>query len=396
MQRTAPILAALLICWTTSVQGQPFVTRSFVADTIGTFFHSKARRHDGTDVDLRVRIWEPNTGRAARRPLIVFVHGGGFISGSFTEMDPFCRMWSQRGYVAATIEYRLGMVGGPLLDPPYLFDQHEVPRAAWRAVQDVRHGLRYLFERSTELAIDTTNYLVAGASAGAITVLHHTFWDSRSAIPPSVRAIPDAQRMSVRYSRPDLISSIDTLPFPRPCAVVSYFGAMIYPEWLGHGPFPRVFLYHQNGDIVVGCGRQKGLWGVPLPGVTEHWPTMVGSCALETDLRPTLDDPEALRVVIQPGIGHELHDVRTVDSLAAQHCAPCAIMATEVSVAQPADDFSVDWHLFSITGHSVDQGSSPAATAILRVLDRHPSGLFILRTPRETMFIMDGVLLGRR
>lgn len=327
---------------------------------------------------------------------MVFVHGGGFISGSFLEMDQFCKRWSERGYVTATIEYRLGMVGAPLLDPPYVYDVHEVPRAAWRAVQDIRHGLQYLFRRSAELAIDTTHYLVGGASAGAISVLHHSFLDSRVAMPRSVRAVAEAQRLQERYGRPDLINAIDTLPFPQPCAVVSYFGAMIYPEWLGQGPHPRIFMYHQDGDLVVGCGRQKGLWGVPLPGVSEQWPILTGPCVLENSLRNSMENPDALRVVIHAGLGHEFHDVSEIDSLAAVHCSPCAMASTTVSVDETQTDSNQHWHLFSILGVRVDQGLAPFETIVESVAERHPTGLYVLRTTATTYLVLDGTIVGRR
>jgi len=42
------------------------------------------------------------------RPFILLIHGGAFLGGSRHDMDYQCMEYARRGFVAATIEYRLG------------------------------------------------------------------------------------------------------------------------------------------------------------------------------------------------------------------------------------------------------------------------------------------------
>ncbi len=82
-------------------------------------------------------------------PLIVFIHGGGWISGDKADLGDVASSFVQKGYAAALIQYRLA----PL---------HPFPAA----IEDVQAFVRYAREHAGELGIDPKRIASLGSSAG--------------------------------------------------------------------------------------------------------------------------------------------------------------------------------------------------------------------------------------
>ncbi len=102
-----------------------------------------------------------------RRPLILFIHGGGYYIGSKedTAIVMWCRDFAAKGYVCASIDYRMGFF--PTRD--------EIERTGYMAAQDANAAMRFLVSNANKYRIDTRNLFVAGCSAGAITALNLAF-----------------------------------------------------------------------------------------------------------------------------------------------------------------------------------------------------------------------------
>lgn len=119
------------------------------------------------DMDLDMDLYYPSEPDSLPRPLLVLIHGGAFYNGDkkaegYPEMG---RHFAERGYVVASINYRLGF-------KPLAAD---VDRAGYRALQDAHAAVCYLIEHAKEFGIDTTKIFAAGTSAGAITALNLAF-----------------------------------------------------------------------------------------------------------------------------------------------------------------------------------------------------------------------------
>jgi acetyl esterase/lipase len=140
--------------------------------------HSGWNSSDASQVDLRLDLYVPNN-QQSKRPLLVFVHGGGFRTGDKLEGAGvyFPTYFAERGFVAASINYRLMDDYGTLpkaieqyVDAQtslsdYKKNQH---KAMYPATRDARAALRYLAARAEELRIDTKQIHVIGSSAGAL------------------------------------------------------------------------------------------------------------------------------------------------------------------------------------------------------------------------------------
>jgi len=112
-----------------------------------------------------------------QRPLIVFAFGGGFLGGTRNDMSFFCKEFAKRGYVAATIDYRLGWNCLNLNTAVLCLcnDYISLYNAAYRALEDFNASLRFLSFKSQQYKIDTNNVFVSGGSAGSITALSAAF-----------------------------------------------------------------------------------------------------------------------------------------------------------------------------------------------------------------------------
>jgi acetyl esterase/lipase len=97
------------------------------------------------------------TQRRARRPAVVWIHGGGLIFGSrkISPRPPFVRALLAQGFVVISIDHRLA----PETKLPGIVDD---VRAAWRWVHE---------SGPERFGIDTTRVAIAGASAGGYLAL---------------------------------------------------------------------------------------------------------------------------------------------------------------------------------------------------------------------------------
>lgn len=100
------------------------------------------------DRSLKLDLYLPKRDTtSSRSPLVVWVHGGAWRSGSKDNM-PLLR-WLDHGFAIASVEYRLS------------------PEAKFPAqVHDIKGAIRFLRARSDELGLDPERFVIAGGSAG--------------------------------------------------------------------------------------------------------------------------------------------------------------------------------------------------------------------------------------
>jgi len=109
------------------------------------------------------------------KPTILFVFGGGFISGQ--RDGEFHEAWykvlTDNGYGVVAVDYRLGLKGVEMK-----FDLFHLTASARHTkhavdigVEDVFDAIRFLADHQDSLGIDTDNLVIAGSSAGAMISL---------------------------------------------------------------------------------------------------------------------------------------------------------------------------------------------------------------------------------
>ena len=135
-----------------------------------------------------VDIYQPAGDTLAARPLIILAHAGTFVSGTRNDdvtVDSLCVRFAKRGYVTASIEYRLG---NPL---SMLTDSTAAITEVVQAISDGKAAIRYFVkDRATvnNFRIDTNNIFVGGNSAGAVLYMKLAYIDSVGECPPDLQA----------------------------------------------------------------------------------------------------------------------------------------------------------------------------------------------------------------
>jgi acetyl esterase/lipase len=137
-------------------------------DSLKNISYGAANDYMGNLQDLKMDVYFPNSDidTQEKRPLILLIHGGGFTGGSRESMSYHSKELSKRGFVTATISYRLGYnreVFG------------NIQKAVYRAQQDTNSALRYIASQKEKFKVDMSWVFIGGSSAGAITSLSTSY-----------------------------------------------------------------------------------------------------------------------------------------------------------------------------------------------------------------------------
>ena len=89
-----------------------------------------------------------------KRPFVLQMFGGGFVTGDKVMMRVDCVELAKKGFVCASINYRLGDV--------------QEGRAIYRAHQDAHAAMRWIVDNADIYGVDTNWLFAGGQSAGAI------------------------------------------------------------------------------------------------------------------------------------------------------------------------------------------------------------------------------------
>lgn len=119
------------------------------------------------DFDLYMDLYLPKGDTMKQRPLVMFIHGGGFYIGDKRD-NPivlWCQHYAKMGYVAVSINYRMGFKPA----------KTSIERCGYCAVQDAHAAMRFLIHNKEKYRIDPDYLFVAGSSAGGVTTLNLAF-----------------------------------------------------------------------------------------------------------------------------------------------------------------------------------------------------------------------------
>ena len=133
-------------------------------------------------------IYQPNSNldQCTNRPLIILAHGGSFIGGSKSNptMVDLCETFAKRGYVAASINYRLATdpsvlgFGGFL----WMINLENGINVIYSAMTDAKAAVRFFRKEFAEFnnpyGIDQSQIWMGGNSAGACLGLHMAYIES--------------------------------------------------------------------------------------------------------------------------------------------------------------------------------------------------------------------------
>ena len=118
---------------------------------------------------LTLNVWTPALDPEAGLPVMVWIHGGGLISGSSSQPVYDGRFLAERGrVVVVTINYRLAQLG--FLAHPLLSAESERNVSGNYGLLDQIRALRWVRRNIRDFGGDPENVTIFGESAGALSV----------------------------------------------------------------------------------------------------------------------------------------------------------------------------------------------------------------------------------
>lgn len=142
---------------------------------------------------MRMDVYYSTGNADSKKPLIIFCHTGNFLP-RYVNQGPtgarddsatvaMCRKFAEKGYVVASISYRLGW--NPK-SPDESVRRETIINAAYRGVQDLSAAIRYfkkdVYSGSNTWSIDTTKIAVGGQGTGGYITLAYASLDRQSEI----------------------------------------------------------------------------------------------------------------------------------------------------------------------------------------------------------------------
>lgn len=235
--------------------GGRYASDVFTTVDMSTVNYGSNTDYLGASTTLDMDIYEPNGDTETARPLIIWAHGGSFIGGSKTDGDvvTLADKFVKKGYVFASINYRLGM--------NFPFNQANATKAVVRAVQDMKASVRFFYQdRATTdtYKIDTTKIYIGGTSAGAITSLHLAYLDQDCEILEFMSAGDLAALGGIEGTSGNAGYSSDIQ------GVLSLAGALASYGWMEPGDVPLCSTHGTNDGTVNYNTGTVNVIGIPI------------------------------------------------------------------------------------------------------------------------------------
>ena len=117
---------------------------------------------------LYLNVWTSAEKASDKKPVMVFIYGGGFFSGAGSEARYDSEHMASKGVVAVTINYRLGPFG--FFTHPELAKESGHNAAGNYGVMDAIAALQWVKKNIAAFGGDPNNVTVYGESAGAIMI----------------------------------------------------------------------------------------------------------------------------------------------------------------------------------------------------------------------------------
>lgn len=326
MKKILSVISISLFLFVNFAIAQNYTTKQFGLQITKTnILYGIATNYLGATDTLKLDIYKPAGNTNTQRPILILNHGGAWVGGDKSEANIvlIAKEFAQRGYVVASVNYRLGTHKANWAMTPfqkivnegfhavYIADSTEVFRAWYRAIQDLKGAIRFMKGRH---ALDSTcseAVFIGGESAGGFNSMGVAFLDLNSEKPASCSAIADVPMpqtnlldnypggtvTSAQLKRPDLGGIEGSLNIngynSKVKGVINLFGGLlsegISNNWVSGNDSMVVYMTHQTCDGIVPCNAAVCLSPMSIncnlgntPFHTK-WPISYGSCALKTN-----------------------------------------------------------------------------------------------------------------
>lgn len=203
-------------------------------------YYKTAVSFAGKRTNLFFDFYEPYGDSIATRPLVILMHGGGFIQGHRGWMDSIAYWLPHYGYSCANISYRL------YDGPDFPLGNEDFLISFLYAREDLISAIDYFIGNSSGIdpyKTDIQNIYIAGASAGGIAALHTV--PIKADIGTGSELFRTLQKIDGRIP-----SSSLRAPSAQIKGILSFAGAIMDTNLIGQN-YPGIFCVHGTEDNIV-------------------------------------------------------------------------------------------------------------------------------------------------
>lgn len=230
---------------------------------------------DGTDLEAGLYL-PPGAGEDDAVPVVVYVHGGGFTSGS-PAPSPYYPPLLERGYAVLDVSYRLA----------------SPRRQTWdTAVADVGCALTWVTAEGPDLGLDPSRVGTMGDSAGGQLAINAANLGAQGELDPSCRTrgeLPDVSAVVAGYPAVDGAAAYDE----------SGLGRAYGDQYVGGSPgeFPERYAFTDSINHVSDAGPPLLVY----QGAADH---LILPGPVRDFARASRDAGTTTRYVELPGLEH--------------------------------------------------------------------------------------------
>lgn len=216
-----------------------YYDKIFSPTTPATVQYGSALNSSGSNQTLSMDIYQPAGDSAAKRPLLILAFGGAFLAGSRSSPDMvhLGKEFAERGFVTATIDYRLN---------PFIADSIDLSEAIFTGVQDAKAAIRYFYKdavTANTYRVDTNQIYFGGTSSGAIIGTHLGYVTNTFNTPLWLNnVIASIGGLEGNSGNPGYSSGIS--------GIINLCGAILDTSFIDSGEIPMVSM-HGNQDAGV-------------------------------------------------------------------------------------------------------------------------------------------------
>ena len=205
---------------------------------------------------LYLDVYVPENDYINDRPLIIFMFGGAFVSGSKNSpvMQELCTRYAKMGYVASAIDYRL--------TPTLIWNGSEenAYKAVLKAIHDLKAAIRYFRMNDSlydDFGVDTSRIYTGGSSAGAIASVNTAYLNEEGEIPELViDFVNESGGLEGLSGNPGFDSHF--------YGIVNLCGAVGDTNWIEINDIPIVSVHGDEDTVVPYADDLVTLFGINL------------------------------------------------------------------------------------------------------------------------------------
>lgn len=267
---------------------------------------------------LYLNVWTGAQTSDEKRPVFVYIYGGGFSSGSGAVPIYDGEEMAKKGLVFLTVNYRVGTMG--FLAHPELSAESPTHASGNYGLLDQVEALKWVHNNIESFGGDPNNVTIAGQSAGAFSInylvaspltkglIHRAIAESGGAVLNTNQLargtnLKQAEEAGVKFAESLDCSSIEELRAKSPEEIISVRGGgspivdgYFLPESVG-----EIFKKGEQNDVpvILGWNQDEGFGGQPVPAAQfkERVKTMFGEMADEFLSRFPINSEEEAQAI---------------------------------------------------------------------------------------------------